>query len=319
MKGLPPWLSLLALMVVTVVGGSYLVVGVLDRNPFVATTTITVEMPESGTLNPASRVVYRGIDIGKVDSIVSVRGGVAVRMTYQARYRIPVATTMKVEGLSAIGEPVFEFLPDSAAGPYLQDGAHLRGQPVQVPASVPQMLASTSRMLDQIDPAALNKLVDTLTESVTGLQALTPSLGAANTLVAQALISRQHGLRETVENFMTMMNDSDWLAPALAGMPDAFEHFAAVLEEVFAKFFTMSAQFKGDTVIKSYFPELDVLINLVRHLAPPMGSISEALRPVSQATAPALSHLDFAALLSQALQALPGDRLRVDLTVPAGK
>ncbi|WP_067889383.1 MlaD family protein [Nocardia vaccinii] len=319
MKRLAPWLSALALVLVLVAGTGYLMLGVLQRHPFTATTTVTVDMPDSGGLRTDSTVVYRGVNIGTVDAITSIDGGVAVRLTFQARYRIPAASTMKVEDLSAIGEPVFEFIPNSTTGPYLHHGQHLHGTRVQIPASAPQMLAATSQLIDQLDPATLQSLVNTLTRAVTGLQGATPLIGAATTEITATLTSRQQDLKRTVQNFMTMINDAGWLGPALAGVPGPFTDFGAIVQEVFAKFFDMSAQFDGDKVINTYFPELDELIRLLQHLAPPIGTIAQALRPVSRATAPLLNRLDFAALLDRALQALPGDRLRIDLTVPPPK
>lgn len=310
------WLSGLALLVVLILGGGYLLIGVLHINPAIPMTKVAVDLPESGSLRPGSDVVLRGVNIGTVESVHSIDGGVQVSLSYQRKYKIPSASGMKVQSLSALGEPIFEFIPTSSDGPYLVNGARLTSEPVDIPATIPDLLATTSDLLDQVNPKSVQVITTTLTQALTGLESVTPTINRGSTLLAEAILSRQPGLRQTLKNIMTMFRDADWLAPSIRGLPPAFIHLSSVANEDLIWLFRMAMRTQGDALFNSMIPEENYLVDYMKKIGPNVGAIGAALLPLAKSTGSLLGLVNFGDLLDQALHALPGDRLRVAVTIP---
>ncbi len=186
------------LIMTTVLGVGYLLIGgVLAVDPIEKRTSITVDLTDSSGLKSGSDVVYRGVNIGTVDEVTGrTGGGVRVALTYAADQRVPVATDLKIEQLSSLGEPVFAFMPNTDSGPWLEDGAHLT-QTVEVPTSVAQLLGDTSAMLEQVEPERVTSLLDTLSQSVTGVESAVtpPAVRRGADLLLMTLPSRQGASR----------------------------------------------------------------------------------------------------------------------------
>lgn len=315
MTRIPAWLSGLALIAVMLLGGTYLIVDVLDIDPTRQLRHATVDLADTAGLRAGSEVVYRGVDIGHVDDIHPIPGGVRLHLSYDSAYRIPVASALKVETLSALGEPVFAFIPHTAEGPWLDDNAHL-SEVVQIPTSVPQLLASASELLGQIDPQQVARVVDTFAQAVTGLQAAMPTLGRGADLLLSTLLAHQSSTEIALRNLMQTMHDSDWIKPALTAAPPQLDRFGRTLGVSYEYLFQGSQVLRGNEILGSWHNQEDQLVDYLQRLAPELGAIGIALRPISQAAGPVLGMIDLATLLQQALTALPGDRLRIAVTVP---
>ncbi|MGK8522612.1 MlaD family protein [Nocardia asteroides] len=319
MTRIPAWLSGAALAVVTALGSGYLVVGVLDVEPLAARTRVTVRMDHAAGLRPGSAVVYRGVDIGTVDQVHSVPGGVRVGLSYDRRHSIPVDSPTKIENLSALGEPVFAFLPGPARGSdrteHLRDGDELTGS-VDTPTSVPELLAASSRLLDQADSAAINRLAEMFTAALEHAEQVAPVIARAAGLLALTLARHQPSLEAVLRNLLRLMPDVDWVRPALTAAPPQLDRFGETLGVSYEYLFEGSALLRGREVLGSWREEEQRFVNFLRTLAPELGALGVALRPMSSATGPALGALDMATLLDQALTALPGDRLRITLRTP---
>jgi virulence factor Mce-like protein len=319
MTRIPAWLSGVALAVVTALGSGYLVLGVLDAEPMTARNRVTIRMDHAAGLRPGSAVVYRGVDIGTVDEVRSVPGGVRVRLSYDRVHPIPVHTVLKVENLSALGEPVFAFLPGplgaSDRTAYLRDGDELTGS-VDAPATVPELLAASSRLLGQADSAAISRLADTFAAAVEHAGQVAPAIARAAGLLALTLARHQPSLEAVLRNLLRLMSDVDWVRPALTAAPPQLDRFGETLGVSYEYLFEGSALLRGREVLGSWREEERRFVDFLRGLAPELGALGVALRPVSSAAGPALGALDMATLLDQALTALPGDRVRITLRTP---
>ncbi|BDT90927.1 MULTISPECIES: MlaD family protein [Nocardia] len=319
MTRIPAWLSGLALAVVTALGSGYLMLGVLDVEPMAARDRVTVRMDHAAGLRPGSAVVYRGVDIGTVDEVRSVPGAVRVRLSYDRVHRIPANTAMKIENLSALGEPVFAFLPGPIDDPgrtaYLHDGDELIGT-IDTPATVPELLAASSRLLDQTDAAAIGRLVDTFAAAVEHAGQMAPSIARAAGLLALTLARHQPSLEAVLRNLLRLMPDVDWVRPALTAAPPQLDRFGETLGVSYLYLFEGSALLRGREVLGSWREEEQRFVDFLRQLAPELGALGVALRPVSSASGASLGVVDMATLLDRALTALPGDRLRITLRTP---
>ena len=315
MTRIPAWFSGVILVVVLVLGVSYLTVGVLRIEPFEDRHTMVLETADSGGLRAGSDVVYRGVNIGVVEQVRHIAGGVRLVLSYDAGYRIPRGSAMRVENLSALGEPVFAFLP-SGGGEAWPDGTRLRDAPVQVPPSVSELLRSSAALLDQIDPAIVARVVDGYGAAVAEADRLAPTLERAVDLLAGTVLRYQPEIAETLRNLHRIMPDVDWVGPTLRSAPPQLDAFGDTLGVSYEYLFEGSALLRGKEVMGSWHEEEDRLVDVLRRLAPELGALGAALRPLSAAVGPLLGTVDTATLLDHALRALPGDRVRVALSAP---
>lgn len=308
--------SIAALILVTALGVAYLALGVLHMSP-AADTTVTVRMEHAAGLRPGAGVVYRGVDIGSVDAVDSVPGGVLVRLSYDRAHRIPADSAMKVENLSALGEAVFAFLPDAAdSDRYLADGDRITGR-VEAPTSVPQLLAASSNLLNQTDTDTVVRLVDTFTSAVRHAGATAPALARAADVLAATLAAHRPSVEAVVRDLMLLLPDIDWVKPVLTAAPPQLDGFGATLGVSYQYLFEGSALLRGSEVLGSWREEQQRFVDFLNRLSPELGALGVALRPVTTAVGPALGAVDMATLLDRALTALPGDRLRITLQPPA--
>lgn len=315
MSRIPAWMSALALVLVMVLGSWYLVVEVLTMDPTARRNHATVEMRESAGLRAGSDVVYRGVTIGRVEEMENMAGLVRMHIAYDDKYRIPVDSAMRVENLSALGEPVFAFLPDSTEGPWLADGAHLT-EKVDVPTSVPDLLATTSGLLDQVEGESVRQLVGAFTQAMSGLEATMPSAQRGAELLLTTLSRHEGSLEVVLRELVKVMQDVGWVRPALTAAPPMLDEFGETLGVSYEYLFEGSAVLRGDEILGSWREQETELANYLARLAPELGAIGVALRPATQATGPLLGSIDLGTLLEQAIATLPGDSVRFSVNVP---
>ncbi|MDV2475590.1 MCE family protein [Rhodococcus zopfii] len=315
MTRIPAWMSASALVVVMILGTWYLVVGVLQIDPTQRRLHAVVDMRDAAGLRTGSNVVYRGVNIGRVDGLENLDGFVRMNVSYDAEHRIPVDSTMRVENLSSLGEPVFSLLPASAEGPYLEDGAHLT-EVVELPTSVPDLLATTSELLDQTDAESLDELVTTFSETVAGLEETMPAAGQGAELLL-ATLSRHEGSLETVlSDLMWMMGDVEWVRPTMVAAPPLLDDFGETLGVSYEYLFEGSQVLQGEKILGSWRQQEIELAEFLKKSAPELGAIGVALRPVTQAAGPVLGRMDLGTLLEQAIATMPGESVRFTVTVP---
>lgn len=118
-------------------------------------------LPTSGGLYQNANVSYRGVYVGKVDSVQLTDTGVEAQLTIENGAEIPASATASVRSVSAIGEQFVEFTPDPEGGEsdgYLQDGATVSTD--QVPVEISAMLDQADRLLAEIGDTKLRSLMD---------------------------------------------------------------------------------------------------------------------------------------------------------------
>lgn len=153
-------LSNIGLVLLLLIGGSYLLLYVMRVNPARSTYTVTVQMDTSGGLQANNDVTLRGYRIGKVTALKLTPTGVAATAEIDSNYQIPAGGPVAVQALSAAGEQYIDFRPTRNEGPYLHNGDVVRNG-VTTPLPVSAVLADSSSLIDQIDP---NKMSVVLTE-----------------------------------------------------------------------------------------------------------------------------------------------------------
>ncbi|ABM11802.1 MULTISPECIES: MlaD family protein [Mycolicibacterium] len=166
------WLSTAALIMTLVVASAYLFFGALQVNPLASSYRVTVELPESAGLLPNQNVTMRGVPIGRVERLDITPAGVNAVVSVDSSAAVPVASSVRVSGLSPAGEQYIDFVADSGDGPYLADGAVVSQDNTVVPVSLADLLANADGALAQADPAKLELIKRELSMSEAGPQKL---------------------------------------------------------------------------------------------------------------------------------------------------
>ncbi|TCK00745.1 MlaD family protein [Nocardia alba] len=290
-----------ALVVVLLLGGSYLLVNVMRVNPLRSEYDVTVNLDRSGGLQPGNDVTMRGFRIGKVTSIELINDGeaIAAKTQIDKDFKIPVDTMIQVAALSAAGEQYIDFRPKSDVGPFLSDGAVIKFNPEQIQTPVPvwAVLDDTSALIAQVDPKQFDVILDELDIAlgagpdqlrglingvslvVAGLDNLLPqtvNLIANLRVIAETTSHAQPDLQTLTRNsgaLLTQFNNANAeLQGVLDNAPAQFEMLGAVLDTTADPISSLAANFVAIT--KAAQLRTPALRLLFPSLALGLGSIS---------------------------------------------
>lgn len=310
--------SIVATVVVLVASVAYLARGVLDVSVGTERTTVTITAPASNGLHAGSAVLLRGLPVGTVDE-VSYRGkSIHITMSFDAGSQIPVDSMIEIANQSMIGESgVFVTPAPGATGPYLTGGMTLAAHAVDVPASVPELLAATQHLLDQVDPTLVNRLVDTISAALAGTDQAVQRLTPAAQVVAATMIYAQPALVALIGNGTSMLRSGEWIGPSLRPTKQELIFAGQSMTEVITHVKPFADFTRGGELIgQRWRPTLDRSAKMVPELATAAGTLTATLLPAAQRSGSMLSTLDIASLVEQAMKALPGDGLRLAVTLP---
>ncbi len=252
--------SNVALLIALVVGASYLAVSVMRVNPLQSTYAVTVDLDQSGGLQPGNDVTLRGFRVGKVENITLADRGNAIRadLSIDSQYHIPRDTQVAVQALSGAGEQYIDFRPNTDQSPYLGNGSVITFDPKKVttPTPVWAVLDNSTGFFSQIDPSRfsiilneldtalsggpdqLRNMIDALSLATAGLDNLLPQ--TTNLLVnlrtiASTTSDAQPDLGTLTRNSATLFNQfnnaNDELTRILDKAPGQMQELGAVLDK----------------------------------------------------------------------------------------
>ncbi|WP_446224697.1 MlaD family protein [Nocardia sp. IBHARD005] len=311
--------SLGGIAAITVLGASYLTFGVVRVDPFADYTAASIEVQNSGGLSVGSPILLTGIEIGKVTSVdTSATGGVQVGFRFGAANKVPMSSVVTIEHLSSLGEPYVQFVPRSADGPYLTDGQRLRGENVRTPMSIPEVARLVTKTVDQLDPAVVGSLVDTLGRSMSGTENVVPELARAGDLLAAAIMSRAPQIAELQNNFEYVSGDIDWAGPATTAASPGFVRLSEVLDKFIASVARVAlADGDPERYLRDggLVPFLAELTAKLAELGPELSELLPGLRPLTESVTATAPQLDLSALIAQALHNTDADAVKVRVAI----
>ncbi|ETD31038.1 MCE family protein [Williamsia sp. D3] len=121
---------------------------------------VEVELPSTGGLYQNGNVSYRGVDVGKVQSVTLTEEGVTAKLSINSDTKIPDNSTASVHSVSAVGEQYLEFTPKPGVESTgnLQDGAVIEGG--TVPVEVGTLLDQANGLLERVQDTQLRRVMD---------------------------------------------------------------------------------------------------------------------------------------------------------------
>lgn len=172
---------LAALLLVTLVGGAYVLVEYVDLPRLVGhgRYTVSVELPDTGGLYAESIVTYRGREVGQVDEVALTDDGIVARLSLVDDVRVPRDLDAAVRSTSALGEQYLDLRPRRGAGPTLADGDVVARDRARMPTPTAATLESVNALVETLPAGDLAALLDethaALAGSSTDLAALLDS------------------------------------------------------------------------------------------------------------------------------------------------
>ncbi|GAC68070.1 MCE family protein [Gordonia soli] len=120
---------------------------------------VELNLPSSGGLYENANVSYRGVNVGKVESVRLTDTGVVAKLSIDSTAKIPADSQAAVRSVSAIGEQFVEFTPRPGAGSAnLYNGSVIDS--TDVPVEISTMLDQANALLDKVGDTKLRSVMD---------------------------------------------------------------------------------------------------------------------------------------------------------------
>ena len=185
--------GLLTLLTVAILSARY--VGLTDKI-LGGTYVVQADFQESGGIFVGSEVTYRGVTVGRVESLELTKDGVLVQARINRGVEVPKDTNAVVENRSAVGEQYLDLQPNVAGAPYLAAGATIPRSATSYPVRVDILLQHTDNTVRSVDQKDLSVTVDEFGKAfATGSTDLKRLLDSGDALTASATAA----LPETVK------------------------------------------------------------------------------------------------------------------------
>lgn len=301
--------SLIAIVAVLVFGIVYMTVGVLHFDPRKSYFTADLQLDNSGGLGANSPVLFDGIAIGKTQTVRKQPSGVVVQMKIDKRYSVPVSSDIRIEQLSALGEPYIEFASASQTGPYLHDGQQIGADRVHEPMTITQLASRAVQLLNQIHPEAISHLVGTFDTALSGTDQAMQTLQRSSDLLAATLLSRTATIRQLFIDMQALGANMSWLGPSLRTAGPQLGLFGTSLTKIVENGSILSKK----QPVANYFtggglvPFLTQLTTLLNKIGPSVAPLAPVLQPVVADAMARTPRIDISALIGQALQSVDPD------------
>ena len=141
-----------------------------------------MDVPDVNGLVADSNVLLRGVPVGKVTRTSTSVNAASIDFYIEGHYKVPVDTEVHLQNLSALGESYIELRPRSDEGPILRDNQRIATESVVQPPSISELATSVVRILHQLDPDALARIIAESDAALPDPVAVLPNLSRAATL-----------------------------------------------------------------------------------------------------------------------------------------
>jgi phospholipid/cholesterol/gamma-HCH transport system substrate-binding protein len=199
---------------------------------------VTMELDRSGGLYPRSNVTYRGVEVGRVETIRLTDTGVVAVLSLKSNTRIPADLDAEVHSVSSVGEQYVQLLPRGGEGPSLQDIGVIPRDRTSVPTDINKVLDETNSGLRAIPRDNLKTVVDEAHLAVGGLgPELRRLVTGAATLSTDA--------RANLDSLTTLIDRSKPVLDSQTETADAIQGWAANLASISGQLQSQDAAVTG--------------------------------------------------------------------------
>jgi phospholipid/cholesterol/gamma-HCH transport system substrate-binding protein len=126
----------------------------------IGTYRVTADFVAGGGLYKNANVTYRGVTVGRVESVGLNSHGVDAVMQLNSDAPVPSNVTATVKSVSAIGEQYIDLLPpDTPAAATLHDGSHIVRENTRIGEDVATLLHQSETLVNSVADTRLRELL----------------------------------------------------------------------------------------------------------------------------------------------------------------
>jgi phospholipid/cholesterol/gamma-HCH transport system substrate-binding protein len=275
----------------------------LRVNPPSDRTNLSMNVPDINGLVVGSNVLLRGVPVGKVTGTSASIQAAIVDFYVEGQYRIPVDTEVRLENLSALGESYVGLVPHGDGGQVLQNGQRISTERVVQPPTISELATSITRVLDQMDPGALKRVISEADTALPDPTTVLPNLSRASILLNNTVHEMNGRGRLLLGNFQTLLANAEWVNPILTGLTPPVREIGKGIQDFFKH---IPTSFEPGNI-----SGLNKLVARLQNLLDDRGGdlkvLGEAFQPKLNAIAASLMNFDTGQLLDNLLQQVPPD------------
>jgi virulence factor Mce-like protein len=218
--------QLIVFTVASVIGVAVMVFGYLQVPTWlgIGHITVTVDLAGTGGLYRFSNVTYRGVQVGKVTSVIPTASGAVAELSLQSSPSIPANVQANVRSVSAVGEQYLDLIPRGDGPPFLEDGSVITKQDTTIPLKVGPVLDQLSELTKSIPKEKMAALLDESFLAFNGAGFDFGSLLDSGSRIAA-------DSRATADKTRTLVDDSEPLLDAAAQSSDALREWTSSLAQ----------------------------------------------------------------------------------------
>lgn len=277
---------------------------------------LSMEVPDVKGLVVGSSVLLRGASVGKITGVSSSDNAATIDFYVEGDHQIPVDSDVRLDNLSALGEAYVGFRPRTADGPMLTDGQHISTESITVPPSISQLATTVVRMLDQMDPDQLERILDESDAALPDPKVVLPNLSRASLLSRNMVVGMEGKGQQMLDNFQTLLQNADWVGPNLAELAPHLWDFGPAIADVWNG--TMNAVVWNNPENMILFGKFLERIQLFLDTrASDLKVITQTLMPQFQGISGALMNFDTGRILSNVLAGIPEEgAIKLHVAIP---
>jgi phospholipid/cholesterol/gamma-HCH transport system substrate-binding protein len=263
-----------------------------------------------------SNILLRGVPVGKVTNIESSVGAATVDFYIDGRFRVPVDTEVRLENLSALGESYIELVPRSQKGGMLHDGQRIATESARQPPSISELATSVVRVLNQLDPSQLERIIGEADTALPATREVLPNLTHASRVLRNTAADMHGSGRALLDNFQSLLANAGFVGPILTSItPQVFNTGRNVRAALSG--FTLSIHYGSPRNVDDLSRFLSRIQRLLDNNGGDLKVLGEAFRPKIKAIAGALLNFDAGQILTNILASLPEDgAITLHVTAP---
>jgi phospholipid/cholesterol/gamma-HCH transport system substrate-binding protein len=278
----------------------------LRINPPSDRTNLSMDVPDINGLVVGSNVLLRGVPVGKVTATSASLQAGSVDFYVEGQYRIPVDTEVQLENLSALGESYIGLVPHGEGGPVLQNGQRISTDKLVQPPSISELATSVTRVLDEMDPDALKRIIDESNTALPDPSTVLPDLSRASVLLNNTVHEMNGGGRLLLRNFQTLLANAEWANPVLISLTPQVRDIGKGVQDLYKHLVILVHRGEPGNVTN-----LNKLVARIQAFLDDRGGdlkvVGEAFQPKLNAIAASLMNFDTGQLLDNFLEAVPAD------------
>lgn len=309
--------SFIAFAAMIAVGAAYISSLGVRIEPPSRRTNVSMTVGDVNGLVVDSNVLLRGVPVGKVTKIGASVDGATIDFYIDDRFQIPIDCDVRLANLSALGETYIGLVPQSQAGPMLYDGQRIAAESIMEPPSVSELAKSIVRVLNQLDPGALERITDEADIALPDANSVLPSLSHASRLLRNTATGMRGRGRELLDNFQTLLQGAGWLGPKVAELTPLIQELSPEMRGMFSGLPVIAARGGPENLYK-FGRFLGRIQNLLDTRGGDLKVIGEELSPHIKGIAGALLNFDPAQILGNILASMPEDgAITLHVNIPA--